>query len=100
MIRGTTPTHTFTLPFAVETVKSVRVIYAQGERVVFTKEMNECELANNTITIKLTQSDTLAFDHKTPVDIQVRILTVDDDSLVSDIRRVMVDRCLDNEVLE
>lgn len=100
MMCGTTPTHTFTLPFDVDLIKSVRVIYAQDNQIVFVKNTKDCTLANNTVTVKLTQKDTFAFDYKKSVEIQVRVLTVDGESLVSGIRCISVGRCLDKDVIE
>lgn len=37
MIPGTTPTHTFNLPFEVSLVQAVRVFYAVGGKVVLQK---------------------------------------------------------------
>ena len=62
MIRGTTPTHQFILPFGVENIKSGRVIYSQDGQVILTKEISECALEEQTITIKLTQEETFKFD--------------------------------------
>lgn len=100
MICGTTPTHTFTLPFDVDLIKSVRVIYAQDNQIVFVKNTEDCTLADNTVTVKLTQEETLSFDYKKAVEIQVRVLTADDESLVSGIKCVSVGRCLDEDVIE
>lgn len=101
MIRGTTPTHTFYLPFEVSFIKSGRVIYSQAGEVVFIKEIAECALEENTITIKLTQEETFKFDCKKGyVYIQVRLLTTGEDALASDLIRVEVEKCLDSEVLK
>ena len=99
MMCGTTPTHTFTLPFPVDEIKSVRIIYSQGDKPLFVKETDDCTLENNTITVKLTQEDTLKFDHKKSVFVQVRVLTHNDDSLISGIKSISVGRCLEKEVI-
>lgn len=99
MIRGTTPTHTFTLPFDVSQVAKVKIIYAQDDEVVIEKVTNDCELNGTTITTTLTQEDTLKFDHKKAVQIQVRVLTDRKEALASVIEKVGVSQLLDNEVL-
>ena len=99
MMCGTTPTHIFTLPFSVDVIKKIRIVYSQDNQIVFTKETDDCTLEDNIVTVKLTQKETLSFDYKKAVEIQVRILTNDDDSLISGIRCVTVGRCLDKEVL-
>lgn len=99
IIRGTTPTHTFSLPFDVDMIKEVRVIYAQDDQIVFVKNTKDCTLANNTVTVKLTQENTFALDCKKYVEIQVRVLTVDGDALVSEIITISVGRCFDKDVI-
>jgi len=98
MIRGTTPTHIFTLPFDTEQIDKVRVIYAQDDRVVFVKE--ECEKEANVVSVKLTQEETLKFDCRKKVEIQMRILTKDGEALASVIRKIDVEKCLESEVLK
>jgi hypothetical protein len=38
MRRGTTPTHTFTLPFDTAMLSKVRIIYSQGNSPVVTRD--------------------------------------------------------------
>lgn len=99
MIRGTTPTHTFTLPFDVGNVKEARVIYAQNGQEIFTKTTEECTLAGNTLSTRLTQEETFLLDSALSVQIQLRILTQLGEVLTSDIENVLVGQCLDDEVL-
>lgn len=100
MKRGTTPTHIFTLPFDTETVKTARIIYSQSNEVIFVKTGDQLTLDGDTITVKLTQEDTLAFDCKKNVEIQVRVLTHSGDAMASDIEQVSPYRCLEDEVLK
>lgn len=99
MIRGTTPTHTFKIPFDASVVKSAMVIYAQDGMEVLHKETEDCELEGKTIKTKLSQEDTFKFSHTANVQIQLRLLTMSGDALVSDIKTVSVEQCLNNEVL-
>ena len=98
-MRGTTPEHTFTLPVDTGTLKSVRVIYAQGGNKIMTKEGTKITLSGNTVKVRLTQADTFRFDHKKTVEIQVRALTNGGDVLNSEIFTETVERCLDTEVI-
>lgn len=97
MKRGTTPTHTFALPFDVDMIEKVRVLYSQNDELKLTK--TDAALDRNTVTVKLTQEDTFKLESGLVVDIQIRVLTVDGDALNSDIIRVPVERCLESEVL-
>lgn len=99
MIRGTTPTHTFTLPFDASLVAKCKIIYAQDEVEIFHKNTEDCVLSGTTIATKLTQEETFMLDCHKCVDIQVRVLTTTGDALASVPKKVGVAKCLDNEVL-
>lgn len=99
MRRGTTPTHTFTLPIDTALLKTVRVIYAQMGRVILVKTGDDLTLDGYEIRTTLTQPDTLAFNCSKPVEIQVRALSKFDEAMNGDIIQVPVDRCLEDEVL-
>lgn len=99
MMCGTTPTHVFTLPFDVSIIKEVRIVYAQNKEPVVIKNTPDCTLNGNEVTVKLTQKDTLSFDYRKTVEVQVRVLTQENESLVSAIKAITVGRCLDNGVI-
>lgn len=99
MIRGTTPTHTFNIPFDTSMVKEVKVIYAQNDAVVLEKNTVDCTLDAQSISVTLTQEDTFLFDCKKAVEIQIRVLTLGGEALTSVPKKVGVSKCLDDEVL-
>lgn len=100
MIRGTTPTHTFNIPFDTSLVDEVKITYAQRDEIVLSKSTEDCVLENDTIAVTLSQEDTFKFDCTECVQIQLRILTVNGEALASVVTTVGVSKCLDNEVLE
>ena len=99
MEKGTTPLHTFTLPIDTDTITKLRIIYAQNGSVILTKEKTDCTLEGNQIKVKLSQEDTFKFASSCPVEIQLRVVLTDGEAYKSEIKRVTVGRCLDNEVL-
>lgn len=99
MVRGTTPKHTFILPFSSDAVKKCEIIYQQHGETVLTKTESDCDMAENEIAVKLTQAETFAFGADEWVDIQLRILTFDGEVLASKPMRISVTRCLSEEVL-
>lgn len=99
MRQGTTPKHTFTLPFDTGIVAKVRVVYAQRDDVKIVKTEADAEMDGNVLSVKLTQEDTLQLNCSLKTHIQVRVVTHDGDALVSDIITVNTERCLDSEVL-
>ena len=99
MIRGTTPTHTFNIPFDTSMVKEVKILYAQDDVKILEKKNGDCTLAGQSISVTLSQEDTFLFDSKKPVEIQIRVLTLGGDALASIPEKVGVSKCLDSEVL-
>lgn len=97
--RGTTPTHTFDIPMECSFVKEVAVIYAQNDTEIFRKTTQECKMEGAQISVTLTQEETLRFSADYSVQIQLRIITVGNDSLVSDTINTTVAKCLNNEVM-
>lgn len=98
-MRGTTPTHTFTIPFDTSIIEKVKVIYSQNDNILLSKSTDDCDISYQDIKTTLTQEDTFKFDCNLPVEIQIRILTKDGETMNSYIKRVGVARCLDDEVL-
>lgn len=99
MIQGTTPTHTFTLPFDASMIDKVRIIYSQNDTPLVTKNKEDCTVKGEKVIAKLTQEETFAFDCNEPVEIQIRVLTVDGAAVASHIKKVACDKCLEKEVL-
>ena len=100
MMRGTTPTHTFNIPFDVDCVVETKVIYSQGDKQVLSKGTEDCALVGNTISVTLTQEETFLFDSGKKLKIQLRVLTKEGEALASHIILADVDQCLDEEVLK
>lgn len=98
-MRGTTPTHKFTLPFDTSLIKEVMVIYAQDDVEVFHKSTDECILKENTVTTELTQIETLSLSEERPVQIQLRMLTSEGKAIKTKPRTVSPGVCLNDEVL-
>jgi hypothetical protein len=102
MRRGTTPTHTFRLPFDTSSIKELFIIYAQSSHLTeakVVKSKEECTLHDDTVTVTLSQEDTLSLSHSIPVKIQVRVLTHDNKALASKVIERSVKPCLDDEVM-
>lgn len=99
MIRGSTPKHIFNLPIDTNNLSKIKIIYAQDDVILFTKEKDVCTCDGRVVSVRLTQEETFLFDCKKAVQIQIRAVTVGGDVLPSKIKLVSVGKCLDNEVL-
>jgi hypothetical protein len=98
MRRGTTPTHTFRIKQTIPNIKKAKVCYSQNEKLVLKKIIDGSLIVGCTITLNLTQEETLGFAANTPVEIELQILTKDGKAPRSDIIKVSCERCLDDEV--
>lgn len=100
MIRGTTPTHVFTVPFDTSVISKIKVIYSQKDSILVTKTEADCTISGNKIKVTLTRKETLSFDAKKPAEVQLEIFTIDNKVIASIPKRFGVTRNLDNEVME
>ena len=99
MIRGTTPTLSFTLPFTGEYITRLSIVFAQGGDIVLEKSLDDCRIEENSITLRLSEEDTLAFSSKKKYpEIQLRVGIEDErlasEIIVADVERIIKDGCL------
>jgi hypothetical protein len=99
MIRGTTPTFIFSLPFDVSNIKSA-YITIKSRWTEVEKAVTDCSLNGTTITVKLTQEETLALPESQIAGVQLRVLTNDNEALASDVFPIKVEEILKEGVIE
>lgn len=104
MYRVTTPTHTFVLPALASSYKEVQITYTQSNAFLVKHYQNETlpsgmTFEGNKVIIRLTQEETKRFSARKPAQVQVRVLTSDDDVYASKIFNVTIERVLNEEVL-
>lgn len=99
MIRGTTPTLEFTLPFEVSILEDAYVTLAQKGIEVLSKRLGECSCDKNKLVVTLKQEETLLLccDYKT--EIQIRAKTLEGAALASQILTVDTERILKDGVI-
>ena len=99
MIRATTPTHTFNIPFASEIISDILVTYKQGEKIVLEKRKADLTNSGTEWSYRLTQSETASFTAGEAVLIQIRVTTLGGEAVASDIYKLAVNQVLNDEVL-
>lgn len=99
MIPGTTPTHTFSLPVDATAVASLRITYKQGDKIVMQRLKDDCTLSGKKAVTRLSQEDTLLFQDRTPVRIQIKVKTAAGDVLISKPKTIPVSEVLEMEVI-
>jgi hypothetical protein len=102
MIRGTTPTIRFGVPFDPSTAKKIWITFSQNGEEVFTISEEDCTFEGNEISSVLTQANTLMLNDEYDVEIQLRVSFDGDDfdkAIASDIITRSVGRILkDGEI--
>ena len=102
MIKGTTPALRFVLPIDTATLKAAEVMVRyvdNNKEITIVKTLDECEVTANTITAMLTQEETLQIPAPSNVEVQLRVLTLDDVALATEIQKVSVKRLLKEDVI-
>lgn len=97
MYKGTTPTFTFTLKFEASTIDKLNIAMAQNGEVKISKSKADCTISGNTISVTLTEAETLALEEGT-LSIQLRI-GIGSERLASGITTVPVEGLLKDGAL-
>ena len=103
MIRGTTPVLIWNLPFLASLIKSAEVTIKYVDdlkKVLITKTLEDCELGETSIGVRLSQEETLQFPAPASVLVQLRVLTADDTALATVPETVKVKKLLADGVIE
>lgn len=102
MIRGTTPTHTFTTDIDLTEATLLYITYTQNGKTIVEKDISEVRVDKNVVTTWLTQTETLKFSAKPQtgiVEIQIRAGFADGGRIASDIIRTDIKNILkDGEI--
>lgn len=83
MIRGTTPTFEFTLPMLTDEIAAGYITFAQDGSVVIDKALADCTCAGSTVTLHLTQEETLKLSQNTRTELQMRVRTTGGEALAT-----------------
>ena len=75
-IRGTTPVNIFTVDIDLRPASLIFLTYSQGEgcctKVILEKTKEDMQITEDTVTVRLSQEDTLAFDPHEKITMQFR----------------------------
>ncbi len=102
MIRGTTPTLEFTLPFDTSLIAEMYVTMTQNDKTVLEKTLSDCNCSGTSVSLTLTQEDTLRLQQqqlRSQAEMQIRVRTTAGEALASNIMRVYVGRILKEGVI-
>ena len=101
IVRGTTPILTFTLPFDTANIAKAYITIAQNDEIVIDKEVGDtgCTYSDKTITLHLTQEETLKLADCSGIEMQIRLRTTNGEVLASQIIKAFVEEILKDGVI-
>jgi hypothetical protein len=99
-IRGTTPTHTFELPIALDFVRDLTITYKQNGEVLVKRRLEDCDIHENIVAVTLDQQESLSFLPNEIAEVQLKLLTEGGRVVASPTYRIAVEDALDTEVFD
>lgn len=99
MIRGTTPTLEFIIPFDTGQLAEAFVSLSQNEVVIIDKALTECQCNGDKLIVRLTQEETLKLECDIVTEIQIRARTLEGEAIASQIIKVNTERILKDGVI-
>lgn len=99
MIRGTTPTLQFIMPFSTSQLAEAYVTLSQNGEVVLDKALSDCNCDGNKLSVRLMQEETLRLQCNNITEIQIRARTDEGEAIASNIIRVTTGRILKEGVI-
>lgn len=101
MIRGTTPTLEFTLPFDTSLIAEMYITLTQNGTTTMEKTLSDCNCSGTSVSLTLTQEDTLGLrqQSRSQGEMQIRVRTTAGEALASDIMSVYIGKILKDGVI-
>ena len=101
MIRGTTPTLCFKIPYTTEQIQLGYITFSRKGKVFLDVPFSDERvlLEDGCVYLTFTQEDTLLFNSRTVYSVQLRILLQDNIAVASNILTIPVDSILKNGVI-
>lgn len=97
--QGSTPTHKFSMPYEKSAVDSVIITYWQNGKIVLEKYTEDIVIADLLMTTELSQEDTLLFDEKGDVKMQIKVKLTNGKVIPSNDMYASVKDVLNKEVM-
>lgn len=98
MYRGTTPTNIFNVDIDLTNAEVIYITYKQQNKVVIEKTKDDITVTTETLTVKLTQDETLKLTER-EVEIQIRARFSDGTALASNIIKTTANKILKDGVI-
>ena len=103
MIKGTTPTIKYNLPFESSLIKSAEIVLEYvdaNKKVLIEKGFKDCTLGETSIEAVLTQEETLRLPAPSIAHVQLRVVTTDGTVMATEAKAVTIKRLLKDDSIE
>ena len=97
--RGSTPVHIFKTSIDLTEAVEIYITYTQAGHTIVEKSLSDCTVTAEQIEVRLTQEETLKFDARYSIKIQVRAKYADETAIVSNIIKTDVGVILKDGVI-
>lgn len=94
LARGCTPIHRFSVPYEADEIEVMYITYEQNGVAVLEKTKEDCTFEDGWALLQLTQEETLKFEPRTKVKIQIRLKRTDGEAEKSNILSATPDELL------
>lgn len=85
----------FKLPFGVDTITAAVVSFRQPGGVSIDKTLEDCTLSDNTLSVSLTEEETLSLRAMTPYPLEIQLrVGVGQERMASQIWKIPIERTL------
>lgn len=100
IVTGATPKHTFKINADLREAEEIWITYKQGRHIRLNKTLSDgIEVEEKSISVKLSQEDTLLFSREQDVKIQIRARFDDGTAIASTVIHTTASECLRQEVI-
>lgn len=100
IVTGATPKHTFKINADLRDAEEIWITYKQGRHIRLNKSLSDgIEVTENSISVNLSQEDTLLFSQEQDVKIQIRARLSGGEAIASTIIHTTASECLRPEVI-
>lgn len=99
MRQGTTPTHIFHTSMSLSEAEVIYITYEQGGETVVDKSIEDMTVTDEMVQVTLTQEETLAFNLRDAVRIQIRARFADGTAVACQVIETLAEEVLKEGVI-
>ena len=103
MIKGTTPTIHYDLPFESNRISTAEIVLEYvnaNKKVLIVKGLTDCSFGETSIEAVLTQEETLQLPAPSIAHVQLRVVTTDGTVMATEAKAVTIKRLLKDDSIE